>query len=411
MSAQGSHVRPGAAPPEAPESLHLLDREISERLQLEQKLRESEGHFRSWLNDAPVACHEVDQDGLIVCINRAESELFGFSPDEMVGRPIWDFMTTEDRAKSKAGLLQKISGELPVDRVEREYKRRDGTSVIMEVHAKRIFDSSGQPVGLRTFLLDITQRKLAETALLEQADKLARSNAELEQFAYVASHDLQEPLRKIQAFGDRLKTKYEANLGPEGIDYLGRMQNAAARMQVLIQDLLTLSRVANNSKPHTSVDLNDVIATVVSDLEMRIRDCEGRVETGALPIISGDRGQMAQLFQNLIGNGLKFRKPGQPPVVKVWSELQALPAGEAMWWITVEDNGIGFDEKYRERIFQIFQRLHGRNEYEGTGIGLAICRKIVERHGGSIAANSTPGAGAKFLITLPIQNPGANFNE
>ena len=272
---------------------------------------------------------------------------------------------------------------------------------MMEIHQKRIRDAAGHPIGLRTFLLDITQRKRAETTLLEQADKLSRSNAELEQFAYVASHDLQEPLRKIQAFGDRLKTKYEAGLGPEGLDYLTRMQNAAARMQILIQDLLSLSRVTSNSKPFTAVDLGDVIRTVVSDLEMRINDANGSVDIGTLPVIFGDRGQMAQLFQNLIGNGLKFRKPGENPVVKIQSQVQALASGAPGWQITVEDNGIGFDEKYRDRIFQIFQRLHGRSEYEGTGIGLAICRKIVDRHNGVVTAHSSPGAGAKFIILMP----------
>jgi light-regulated signal transduction histidine kinase (bacteriophytochrome) len=140
---------------------------------------------------------------------------------------------------------------------------------------------------------------------------------------------------------------------------------------------------------------------VVSDLEMRIQDASGRVEIGTLPVIFGDRGQMAQLFQNLIGNGIKFRKPGESPPVKIDSHAQTLPGGAAGWRITVEDNGIGFDEKYRDRIFQIFQRLHGRSEYEGTGIGLAICRKIVDRHSGAIEANSLPGTGAKFIITLP----------
>jgi two-component system, LuxR family, sensor kinase FixL len=411
VSAHGSHVHPAAAPPGAPESLHLLDRYALERQELEQKLRASERHFQSWFHDAPIACHEVDRDGILLSVNQAECELFGFNEQEMVGRPIWEFMASDDREKTRAGLLPRIIDEQPLVPLEREYTRRDGSTVIMEIHQKRMRDEAGQPIGLRTFLLDITQRKRAETALLEQADKLARSNAELEQFAYVASHDLQEPLRKIQAFGDRLKTKYQAALGPEGVDYLGRMQNAAARMQVLIQDLLTLSRVASNSKPYTSVDLNDAAAMVVSDLELRIRDCQGRVEIGTLPVIWGDRGQMAQLFQNLIGNGLKFHRPGQSPVVNVRSELQKLATGHLMWWITVEDNGIGFDEKYCDRIFQIFQRLHGRNEYEGTGIGLAICRKIVERHGGSITATSSPGAGAKFLITLPVQTPGANSNE
>jgi PAS domain S-box-containing protein len=401
LSAQGSHVSPSTAPLDARESLKLLDRQGLDQRDLEQKLRDSERHFQSWFQDAPVACHEVDRQGLLISVNQAECELLGFAAEEMLGRPIWDFMAPEDREKTRAGLLQRIADEQPLVPLEREYKRRDGSSVIMEIHQKRIRDSAGQPTGLRTFLLDITQRKRAEMTLQEQAAKLAQSNSELEQFAYVASHDLQEPLRKIQAFGDRLKTKYEAGLGPEGLDYLTRMQSAAARMQVLIQDLLSLSRVASNSKPFTSVDLGEVIRTVVSDLEMRIQDVSGRVEVGTLPVIFGDRGQMAQLFQNLIGNGLKFRKPGENPVVRLESKLHTLPSGAAGWQIIVQDNGIGFDEKYRDRIFQIFQRLHGRNEYEGTGIGLAICRKIVDRHGGVITANSAPGAGATFLITLP----------
>ena len=406
MNVQASHVSPSAAPLDAPESLKLLDRHS-----LEQKLRDSERHFQSWFHDAPVACHEVDRNGVLLCVNQAECELLGFSEAEMVGRPIWDFMAPEDREKTRTGLLQRIADEQPLVPLEREYKRRDGSSVMMEIHQKRIRDEAGRPTGLRTFLLDITQRKRAEMTLLEQADKLSRSNAELEQFAYVASHDLQEPLRKIQAFGDRLKTKYETGLGAEGLDYLTRMQNAAARMQILIQDLLSLSRVASHAKPFTSVDLGEVIHTVVSDLEMRIQDAKGRVEIGGLPAIWGDRGQMAQLFQNLIGNGLKFRKPGESPVVKIESQPQTLANGSAGWQISVEDNGIGFDEKYRDRIFQIFQRLHGRNEYEGTGIGLAICRKIVDRHGGSLTANSSPGAGAKFIITLPQQTPRDNQHE
>jgi len=391
---------------EAPEALELLDRQI-----LVERLRDSERHFQSWFEDAPIACHEVDRDGIVLCVNQAECELFGFRPEEMIGQPIWDFMAAEDREKTKAGLLQRIADEQPLVPLEREYKRRDGSSVVMELHQKRIRDAAGRATGLRTFLLDITQRKCAEQTLHEQADKLARSNAELEQFAYVASHDLQEPLRKIQAFGDRLKGKYESTLGPEGIDYLTRMQNAAARMQILIQDLLSLSRVASHAKPFAAVDLGDVAAVVISDLEVRITERNGRVEASGLPVVFGDRGQLAQLLQNLIGNGLKFQKPGENPLVKVSSEAVTLPDGAAGWRITVEDNGIGFDEKYRDRIFQIFQRLHGRNEYEGTGIGLAICRKIVERHGGVIAAHSSPGAGAKFVITLPQRARGDNSNE
>jgi light-regulated signal transduction histidine kinase (bacteriophytochrome) len=173
-----------------------------------------------------------------------------------------------------------------------------------------------------------------------------------------------------------------------------------------------LSRVASHAKPFAQVDLADVARVVISDLEVRITERSGRVEAGRLPVVLGDRGQLAQLLQNLIGNGLKFQKPGETPLVKVGAESVVLPDGlGAAWRITVEDNGIGFDEKYSERIFQIFQRLHGRSEYEGTGIGLAICRKIVERHGGTITANSSPGAGAKFVITLPQDTSGDNHHE
>jgi two-component system, LuxR family, sensor kinase FixL len=412
LSVHADHVADRAGTIEASgsatleESLGLLDRRI-----LEQRLRDSERHFRSWFEDAPIACHEVDRNGVVLCVNQAECELFGFRPEEMVGRPIWDFMAPEDREKTRAGLLQRIADEQPLVPLEREYKRRDGSSLVMEIHQKRIRDEAGHATGLRTFLLDITQRKRAEQTLNQQADKLARSNQELEQFAYVASHDLQEPLRKIQAFGDRLKTKCGVALGDDGADYLTRMQNAAARMQVLIQDLLSLSRVASHAKPFAPVDLSDVARVVISDLEVRITERNGRVEAGGLPVVFGDRGQLSQLLQNLIGNGLKFQKPGENPVVKVSGEAVTLPDGAASWRITVEDNGIGFDEKYRDRIFQIFQRLHGRNEYEGTGIGLAICRKIVERHGGVIAAHSSPGAGAKFVITLPQRARGDNPNE
>jgi len=172
----------------------------------------------------------------------------------------------------------------------------------------------------------------------------------------------------------------------------------------LINDLLSLSSVTNHRQPFVAVDLAEVARMVVSDLEARLLQVSGRVELGALPIIVADRGQMAQLFQNLIGNGLKFSKPGQSPVVKVYGELLNGPQGGGpTCQIVVEDNGIGFDEKYLDRIFRVFQRLHGRAEYEGTGIGLAICRKIVERHGGSITASSTQGMGAKFIVTLPYR--------
>ena len=248
---------------------------------------------------------------------------------------------------------------------------------------------------------------LAQAQLLEgetrQRQELARSNAELQQFASVASHDLQEPLRKIQAFGNRLKATCADGLTDQGLDYLERMQNAAQRMQSLIDDLLTLSRVTTQARPFKTVNLNTVAVEVISDLEELIRQTGGRVELGELPTIQADPLQMRQLLQNMIGNALKFHRLGVLPVVNIYCLKQkSATAGVNFQQIVVEDNGIGFEEKYLDRIFNVFQRLHSRNEYAGTGVGLAICRKIAERHGGSITATSQLGQGAKFVVTLPM---------
>lgn len=254
---------------------------------------------------------------------------------------------------------------------------------------------------------------ITQAQLLEQetrySQELARSNAELQQFASIASHDLQEPLRKIQAFGNRLQEKYGNVLNEQGADYIRRMQNAAQRMQILIDDLLVFSRITTRAQPFITVNLAKIAKEVLSDLEVLIQQTEAQVELSELPSIHADPLQMRQLLQNLIGNALKFRRKNEPPRVKIYSQiidnreqLTENLLNTYLCQITVEDNGIGFDQKYCDRIFQVFQRLHGRSEYEGTGIGLAICRKIVERHGGSIAAESKPSQGAKFIVTLPM---------
>ncbi|QJW99672.1 hypothetical protein FTUN_7291 [Frigoriglobus tundricola] len=254
---------------------------------------------------------------------------------------------------------------------------------------------------------EVEERKAAEEQVRAVAAELARSNEELEKFAYVASHDLQEPLRKIQAFGDRLKTKCRDALPDNGKEYVDRMQVAAGRMRRLIDDLLMFSRVTTQRRPLVRVDLGKLVREVVSDLDVRIAQTEGSVAIGGLPEVDADVTQMRQLFQNLIANALKFHRPGVPPVVEIASEPVRRGAGAdagepvPMCRVTVRDNGIGFDEKYRDRIFAVFQRLHGRDQYEGTGVGLAICRKIVERHGGTITAHSREGSGATFVIDLP----------
>jgi signal transduction histidine kinase len=251
--------------------------------------------------------------------------------------------------------------------------------------------------------------------LKSYAVKLERSNRELQDFASVAAHDLQEPLRKVQAFSDRLKSKYAASFDDQGRDYLERVQNAARRMQTLINDLLTYARVSTKAQPFVPTDLAEAARAVVSDLEVRIEQVKGHVEVGDLPTVDADPLQVRQLMQNLIGNALKYHRPEEAPRVKVYSRLaaeegpsSASASQDGVCQILVEDNGIGFDEVYSERIFTIFQRLHGRNEYEGTGVGLAVCRKIADRHGGTITARSTPGKGSTFLVTLPVrQQKGA----
>jgi signal transduction histidine kinase len=237
----------------------------------------------------------------------------------------------------------------------------------------------------------------ANVALERRAEELGRSNSELEQFASIASHDLKEPLRKVQTFTEQLVSKESDNLSEEGRNYLERTRAAGQRMQALIDDLLRFSRVATQGRPFEQVDLEEVANQAVSDLEAVVTDAGGSVEVGDLPTVAADPLQMRQLIQNLISNGIKFHREGVPPKVRISGQTRGRFAE-----IEVSDNGIGFEPRYNSRIFRVFERLHGRGTYPGTGIGLALCRKIVDRHGGTISAESTPGQGSTFIVKLPI---------
>ncbi len=249
-------------------------------------------------------------------------------------------------------------------------------------------------------------------------ESLRQSNRELEQFASVASHDLQEPLRKIEAFADRLKVYAAPGENTRVLEYVDRILASTRRMRTLITDLLTYSRVSTRALPFVHVDLGQVAREVLADLEERVKEADGRVEIGPLPALEADALQMRQIVQNLVGNALKFRRPGVASEVRLAGETTEDPGGPVAadrpgpWCrLTVTDNGIGFEDVYKERIFEVFQRLHGRGEYEGTGMGLAICRKIVERHGGRISAAGRSGQGAVFEVVLPMRQlmrEGAN---
>lgn len=281
----------------------------------------------------------------------------------------------------------------------------------VQQRTEELVASNGELAAINEELASTNEQYAASNKeLTETTHLLSRSNENLQQFAYVASHDLQEPLRKIQQFGDLLKEQYGDQLGT-GTDYLNRMQSAASRMSTLIRDLLTYSRIASQQETGELVALNEVVQAVLSDLEVMIEETGAHVQVKNLPTVRGDKLQLGQLFQNLLTNALKFRQPGVAPVVQIESHevgLEELPATakplrgvQAYHRIEIADNGIGFDEKYLDRMFQVFQRLHGGRTYAGTGIGLAICEKVVTNHGGFITAHSQLGKGATFIVYLP----------
>jgi PAS domain S-box-containing protein len=369
-------------------------------------LQESEELFRLLVDGVTdYAIYMLDRDGNVASWNKGAQRLKGYTADEILGHHFSDFFVEEDVAAGKPQAeLSRAGAE---GRLEQEgwRVRRDGSRFWANVVISALRDDQGSLRGFAKVTRDMSARKAADEKLRAYATRLEQSNRELENFASIASHDLQEPLRKIRAFGDLLVTRYGEGLGPEGRDYLGRMRGAAGRMQDLIENLLMYSRVTMNPRPFQSVDLARVAVEVASDLEGRLRETNGRLEIGALPTISADPMQMRQLLQNLFSNALKFHRPNVPPVVKVSSK--ELPAsrseGPPSYEIRVEDNGLGFEPQYAERIFGIFQRLHGRGEYEGTGIGLAICRRIAGRHHGTIIGQGAPGEGATFVVTLPCR--------
>ncbi len=248
------------------------------------------------------------------------------------------------------------------------------------------------------------ERDQAEAELNEYARNLEHSNQELRDFTNIASHDLQEPLRKIQTFGELLEERCAPNLDAQGADYVRRMQDAARRMQALVAELLVYSRVTTRAQPFSRVDLTQVAQQVLADFDILIEEKQAQVHLTPLPTVEGDQIQLSQLMQNLVGNALKFHKKDRSPVVHIFSpQKDAASTRNGFCEICVEDEGIGFEPKYKDRIFQPFQRLHGRDQYEGTGMGLAICRKIVDRHGGTIHVESTPQVGTKFTIRLPYK--------
>ncbi|HYE57288.1 MAG TPA: CHASE domain-containing protein [Rhodothermales bacterium] len=377
------------------------------QVRTERLTRQNERRLRVVLESMPVAVTVADAGGQVTFRNaQAEAmESAGVAYHHETHQPL----DPEAFPLTRALAGERVEGEI-LDLVTHEGLRRT-----VLASAFPVLDPSGRLRMAVSAVVDVTDQKRAEeraAQLRRQALELERSNRELQAFAYVASHDLQEPLRKISAFSDLVRADYGDRLDAEGLRYVERIQDAALRMSDLIKGLLAFSRVSTHARPFDQVPLDGVVEDVTQDLWTRLQETGGRVEADSLPTIRADAMQMRQLFQNLIGNALKFHRDGVPPLVRVRAERARITGADGLggldgWRITVQDNGIGFDERYAGRIFAPFQRLHTRGNYEGTGIGLAICRRIAERHGGRIYATSTPGEGSTFTVELPLNPPVA----
>jgi len=348
----------------------------------------------------------IDADLRITHVNRAFCQTFRLEREETVGA---EFFTLGDGRWDipplRALLGEQLAQESEVSDVEVDHEFPVIGRKIMLLNARVMAHGPSLPRMILLSMEDITERRLTEWRLAEQRLELQRSNTALDEFAAVASHDLQEPLRKILSFGDLLSSSAGSTLDDVSKAHLARVLDAATRMRTLISDLLLYSQVSTRAHVFVTTDLGRIAHEVITDLETSITDAGGRVEVEAMPVIEADPLQMRQLLQNLIGNAIKYRRPDAPPVVR----LRGAVNGGSRCTITVADNGIGFNEQHKEKIFRMFLRLHNRSQYEGSGIGLALCRKIVERHRGSIAAMSTAGAGSTFTVTLPVTHsaPGS----
>ena len=349
------------------------------------------------LDAAPDGMVITDRDGIIRVANCQAEQMFGYEPGELVGRPIEVLIPVERRARHVQH--RAAYDESPLTRrmgvgLELAALRKDGSIVPAEVSLRPLDTPEGRFVV--SAIRDVTERREAEDLLRHQTQALERSNEALQQFAYVASHDLQEPLRMVSSYLQLLERRYTDKLDDDAREFIGYAVDGAKRMQALIQDLLAYARVGRADVAHIKVDLGEVVGRVLADLALGIRDAGAVVTVGMLPTVSGDAVQLGQLYQNLVGNALKFCKPGLPPRIDIGASRQA-----AGWDLWVRDDGIGLDPIYADRIFQIFQRLHTRTEYPGTGIGLAICKRIAEHHGGTLRVESEPDAGATFTCSIP----------
>ena len=373
---------------------------------IRRRAEEARARLSAIIESSEDAIFSETLEGRITSWNPGAARMFGYTPEEIIGHGSAR-LDQPNRATEMPHQREKIRHGEPVDHFETVRVTKSGREVPVSITLSPIKDGKGHVVGVSSIARDISDNKKAKEKLRAYAARLAQSNRDLEDFAFVASHDLQEPLGKVQAFADLLLKEHDSAFSEKGRDYLRRLHKATTRMQTLVRGLLTFSRVQTEGQPFDRVDLAPIVHEAVADFDARIQQTGARIETGTLGEIDGDPSQLRQLFQNLIGNALKFARPGVPPLIKIETQrvLEPLTGSgppQEVCRLSVEDNGIGIEEKYLQRIFNMFLRLQPQ-QYEGTGIGLATCRRIAQRHSGNITVQSRPGHGSTFVVTLPVR--------
>jgi PAS domain S-box-containing protein len=371
-------------------------RDISVRKTAENHLAQMEGRYRGLLEAAPDAMVVVNPAGEIVLLNVQAEKKFGYSRDELVGQRVINIIPEGFAERLLADALRSVEDALAQQigtGIELTGRRKDGSDFPIEIMLSPLESAEG--ILVTAAVRDITTRKKAEAHLLQKVEELNRSNEELGQFAYIASHDLQEPLRMVASYTQLLSRRYKGKLDSDADEFIAYAVDGANRMQRLIQDLLAFSRVGTKGQELLDISSEDALQQALLNLRSAVEESGALVTHDPLPAVLADETQLIQLFQNLVGNAIKYQGPGVPRV-----HVSAARNGGKKWVFSVTDNGLGIDSQYFDKIFGMFQRLHKREEFAGTGIGLAICKKIVERHGGSISVESQPGQGSTFRFAL-----------
>lgn len=374
----------------------LVSSLLRKQLRGKEALEVSETRYRRLHETMRDAFVQVDMSGRIVDCNAAFQKMLGYSEPELVQLSLIDLTPSQWHSLDATTISEQVVPHGKSVVYEKALRRKDGAVLPVELRIFLIADDEEKPMAMWAIVRDITERKQAEQEREQVLADLKRSNEDLKQFAYVASHDLQEPLRMVSSYTQLLSERYENQLDEKANKFIGYAVDGAVRMQALIQDLLAFSRVDTRGADLKSVDAHGALGKAIANLRAVIEENDALVTTDDLPSVDADESQLVQVFQNLISNGIKFRKT-TPPRIRISASLK-----DRYWQFSVKDNGIGIDPKYKNKIFIIFQRLHTRSEYPGTGIGLALCKRIIERHRGRIWFESESGQGTTFFFTLPV---------